>query len=155
MRTQAEQLKAIFTKMLETNIEIMSFQITLTKKEDEIRGLKKFIRYTKKAIDIVNSVKHQDILISLYNAFLNGKETYFMSLVRTVNDKNTITKWDKSEKGYQEFLKLEEEAKAKSKEEYEKKLAEQKAIQEARASGKKVEMVYENGKLTPRIVEEC
>lgn len=155
MRTQAEQLKAIFTKMLETNIEIMNFQITLTKKEDEIRGLKKFIRYTKKAIDIVNSVKHQDILISLYNAFLNGKETYFMSLVRTVNNKDTITKWDKSEKGYKEFLKLEEEARAKSKEEYEKKLAEQKAIQEARASGKKVEMVYENGKLTPRIVEEC
>lgn len=155
MRTQAEQLKAIFTKMLETNIEIMNFQITLTKKEDEIKGLKKFIRYTKKAIDIVNSVKHQDILISLYNAFLNGKETYFMSLVRTVNNKDTITKWDKSEKGYQEFLKLEEEARAKSKEEYEKKLAEQKAIQEARASGKKVEMVYENGKLTPRIVEEC
>lgn len=154
MKTQCEQLKAIFTKMLETNIEIMLFQITLTKKEEEIRGLKKFIRNTKKAIEIVNSVKHQDILISLYNAFVNGKETYFMSLVRTITNKDTILKWDRSEKGFKEFIKLENEAKAKTQAELEKKLAEQKAIQEAKASGKKVEMVFENGKLTPRIVEE-
>lgn len=151
---QKELLKKIFTRMLETNIEIMNFQMTLTDKADEIKGLKGFIKQTEKAIKIVQGVVHYEILVSLYNTFVNKKETYYMALCKTINSKETIVKWDRTEKGFKLFLQLESEAKAKSKEEYEKKLAQQEMIKKAKEEGKKIEMVYVNGKLEPRVVEE-
>lgn len=151
---QKELLKKTFVKMLETNIEIMKFQMTLTDKEDDIKGLKKFVKQTEKAISIVQSVVHYEILVSLYNTFISQKETYFMTLCKTINNKETIVKWDRTEKGFKLFLQLENEAKAKSKEEYEKKLAQQEMIKKAKEEGKKIEMVYVNGKLEPRVVEE-
>lgn len=153
-QNQINTLKRIFVKMLETSIEIMNFQLTLTDKPEEKRGLKKFIKEEQKAIALINSVKHYEILVSLYNSYINGKESYFVSLCRIINNKDTIKVWDKDEKGFQKFIDLENEARAKTKEEYEKKLAEQERIKQAKAEGKKVEMVLENGKLTPRIVEE-
>lgn len=152
--TQKEQLKKIFVSMLETNIAIMKLQMTLTDKAEEIKGLKKFINQSRKAITIINSVMHYEILISLYNTFINGKETYFMTLCKTITNKKTINRWDKTKKGFQEFVMLEAEAKAKSKAEYDKKLKEKEMIEQAKKDGKKVEMVYVDGKLQPRIVEE-
>jgi len=151
---QKELLKKAFVKMLETNIEIMKFQMTLTKKEDDIKGLKKFVKQTEKAISIIQSVVHYEILVSLYNTFISQKETYFMTLCKTVNNKETIVKWDRTKRGFKLFLQLESEAKAKSKEEYEKKLAQQEMFKKAKEEGKKIEMVYVNGKLEPRVVEE-
>lgn len=153
-QNQINTLKRIFVKMLETSIEIMNFQLTLTDKPEEKKGLKSFIKEEQKAIVLINSVKHYEILVSLYNSYINGKESYFVSLCRIINNKDTIRVWDKDEKGFQKFIDLENEARAKTKEEYEKKLAEQERIKQAKAEGKKVEMVLENGKLTPRIVEE-
>lgn len=151
---QKQALKNIFVRMLETNIEIMRFQITLTEKEEEIKGLKKFIKESEKAIEIVNSIVHYEILVSLYNTFVNGKESYFIALCKTINRKDTIKKWDRTQKGFDLFLKLESEAKAKSKEEYEKKLAEKEMIENAKKEGKKVEMVLVDGKLKPHIVDD-
>ena len=151
---QKRKLKTVFTDMLLTNIAIMEFQLTLTSDDKDIKGLKKFIKDSKKAIEIVTSITHYEILVSLYNTFLNGKETYFVTLCKTINNKATIVKWDRTEKGFKLFLELENQAKAKSKEEYEKRLAEQETIRKAKEEGKKVEMVYVDGKLQPRIVEE-
>ena len=151
---QKERLKAIFRGMLTTNMAIMVFQLTLTDDPNEQKGLKKFIRDSEKAIKIIDGIVHYEILVSLYNTFLNGKETYFTTLCKTINNKNTIVKWDRTEKGFKLFQKLESDARAKSKEEYEKKLAQQEMIKKAKEEGKKVEMVYVDGKLQPRIVEE-
>ena len=151
---QKLRLKSIFLALLDTNISIMQFQLTLTDKEEDIKGLKKFISESKKAQNLINSIRHYEILVSLYNTFINGKETYFATLCKTINSKNTIIKWDRTEKGFKEFVALESEAKARSKKEYEKKLAQQEAIKKAKEEGKKVEMVYVDGKLQPRIVEE-
>ena len=151
---QKELLKKIFTSMLETNSNIMKFQLTLTDKAEDKKGLKGFIKQTEKAIKIVQGVRHYEILVSLYNTFINKKETYFMTLCKTVNNKQTILKWDRTEKGFKVFLQLENEAKAKSKEEYEKKVKQQEMIKKAKEEGKKIEMVYINGKLEPQIVEE-
>lgn len=152
---QKELLKKVFVKMLETNIEIMRFQMTLAKTSEELKGLKRFVKETEKAIEIINSVNHNEILVSLYNTYINSKETYFMSLCKVINRKDTIVKWDRTEKGFKLFQQLENEAKAKSKEEYEKKKAEQEMIAKAKAEGKHIEMVLENGKITPRIVEKA
>lgn len=152
---QKEMLKKIFVKMLETNIEIMRFQMTLTDKADEIKGLKHFVKESEKAIKLIQGVRHYEILVSLYNTYINGKETYFMSMCRIINRRDTIVKWDRTEKGFKLFQQLESEAKAKSKEEMEKKKAEQEMIAKAKAEGKQIEMVLENGKITPRIVEKA
>lgn len=151
---QKDLLKKVFVKMLETNANIMRFQMSLIDNEEEIKGFKKFIKQTEKAIKIVQCVVHYEILVSLYNTFICQKETYFMTLCKTINNKETIIKWDRTEKGFKLFLQLESEAKAKSKEEYEKKLAQKEMIKKAREEGKKVEMVYVDGKLEPKIVDE-
>lgn len=151
---QKVRLKSIFLSMLQTNIAIMEFQLTLTDDPKDIKGLKGYIRDTKKAMEIVTSITHYEILTSLYNTFLSNKETFYAILCKTIIRKDTIVKWDRTEKGFKLFQKLESDAKAKSKEEYEKKLAQQEMIKKAREEGKKVEMVLIDGKLQPRIVEE-
>ena len=154
LEIQKRRLKQVFVDMLTTNISIMQFQLTLTDKKDEQKGIKKFIKESKQAIEIINSVVHYDILVSLYNTFLNGKETYFMALSKTINRKDTIKKWDRTKKGYALFQKLESQASAKSKEEYENRLKQQEMVKKAKEEGKKIEMVLVDGKLQPRIVEE-
>lgn len=152
--TQKELLKKIFARLVETNIEIMKFQITLTKKEDEIKGLRKLIKTSEKAIEIINSINHYEILVSLYNTFVNKKEFYFISIMHNIVNKNTIVKWDRSEKGFKQFLKLESEAQELAKKEQEEKVKEQEFIRKAKEEGKKVEMIYKDGKIKPIIVEE-
>ncbi len=151
---QKARLKRIFISMLNTNIAIMQFQLTLTNKKEDIKGLKKFIRDSVTAQEIIGSVSHYEILVSLYNTFINGKETYFATLCKIINNKKTIKRWDRTQKGFKEFITLESEAKARSKAEYEKKLAQQEAIKKAKEEGKQLDMVFVDGKLQPRIVEE-
>lgn len=149
---QKDYLKDIFVEMLNTNIAIMRFQCTLTDKKDEKKGLENIISNTKKAIEIVKKIKHYEILVSLYNRYINSKEVYFISFCGTILNEKT-TYWD-TEIGFKEFL---EEEKAAI-EEYNKQLKEKKeqadTIRKAKEEGKKVEMLYKDGKIQPVIVEE-
>lgn len=153
-KVQLGNLKGIFFRMINVTEAILRYQMALTESEEERKGLKKYINETKKAYDIVTKVTHLDILESLYRTFIANKEIYFMSLVAMTTNKNTIVKWDRTEKGHKLFLELEKQAK----EDYQKKLEEMKSnqdlIKKAKEEGKKVEMVLINGKLQPRIVEE-
>lgn len=151
---QKVKLKRLICSLIDTNINVMDFQLTLTDKEEEIKGLKHFIKESKKAKEIINSVVHYEILVSLYNSFLNGKESYFLSLVRTVNRKDTIVKWDRTKKGFKDFQQKEIEARAKSEQEIKDKKAMQETFRKAKEEGKKIEMVYVDGKLQPTIVED-
>lgn len=151
---QRRRLKTVFTNMLLTNIAIMEFQLTLTDDPNDKKGLRRFVNMSRKAIDIIGGVKHYEILVSLYNTFINGKETYFATLSKTICMKDTILKWDKTEKGFKLFQELENQAKAKTQEEYNKRVEQQELIKKAKEEGKKVEMVFVDGKLQPRIVEE-
>lgn len=69
---QKTKLKALFNEMISVNIAIMEFQLTLTDKEEEIKGLKHFIKESEKAQKIVNSIVHYEILVNLYNSFVNS-----------------------------------------------------------------------------------
>ena len=154
LSVQKGKIKAIFTEMISVNIAVMRFQMTLTDKKEEIKGLKHFIKESEKAQAIINSVNHYEILVSLYNSFVNGKEQYFLSLVRTVNSRQTIIKWDRTKAGWQDFLNKEKLAKAKSEEEQKEMAEKQEIFRKAKEEGKKIEMVYIDGKLQPTIVEE-
>ena len=151
--TQREHLQKIFTKLLESEIEILQFQKSISKSQKDKDGLNKMINHGRKAIKTICDLKHTEILVSLYNSFVNGKEPFFVSLERVINAKIT-QKWDKTDKGFKEFLLAEEEARSKSKKEAEEKVKQKEFIANARENGKKVEMIYKDGKLKPVIVED-
>jgi len=151
---QKGKLKSLFNMMIATTKEILNFQLTLSNDIENTKGIKKLIKECEKAQEIVTNITHLEILVSLYNTFINGKETYFVTLSKMITNKNTIQKWDRTEKGFKLFQELENQAKAKTQEEYNKRLEQQEMIKKAKEQGKKVEMVYVDGKLQPRIVEE-
>ena len=154
LTVQKARLKHVFVQLLETEKAIMHFQLTLTSEKEHVKGIKKVIKDCDKAIEIINGVVHYEILVSLYNAFINGKESFYVMLSSTINSKNKVNHWDKTKKGFQEFIKLEQEAKAQSQKDYEERLEQQKIIQKAKAEGKKIEMIFQDGKLKPIIVGE-
>lgn len=153
INVQKEKLQELFIKMVETNIALIEFQLTLTTKKEEIKGLKGIIKRSNRAIEIIKGIEHIEILSSLYNAFMNKKEPYFVSFVCTI-DRKTINKWDKTEKGFKEFLKEEEDAIEKTNAEEEEKKKTLDTIKKAKEEGKKVELLYKDGKIKPVVVEE-
>ncbi len=150
---QKERLKSVFSRFLDAEIAIMQFQLTLVTEKSHVEGIKKVIKDSEKAKNIVTSITHYEILVSLYNAFVNGKESFFVMLSSTINSKNKVTYWDRTKKGFQEFVALEEEAKAQTQKELDERLKQQEIIKKAQKEGKKIEMVFENGKLKPIIVD--
>lgn len=151
---QKQKLKRVFVSMLDSEIAIMDFQLTLATEDEHIKGIKKVIKDSEKAKNIIYGIVHYEILVSLYNTFVNGKESFYVMLSSTINSKNKVTYWDKTKKGFQEFVKLEQEAKAQCQKDYEERLEQQKIIQKAKEEGKKIEMIFQDGKLKPIIVDD-
>lgn len=150
---QNKRLKTMLIKLLETTNAIMEFNLTLMDKEQDIKITKKMIRYGKKAIEIVNNVKHNEILVDLYNSFIVNNMAFFVSATRVMSQKNKIAYWD-SDKGFKDFIKEREIAFAKCDKELEEKKKEQEMIEQAKAQGKNVELMYKDGKIKHVIVEE-
>ena len=142
--------------LLATEINIMDFQLTLTDDPKTKQAIKKVIRDSQKAQEIVMKITHYEILVSLYNAFVNGKESFYVMFSATINAKNKVTYWDRTKKGFQEFIKLEQEAKAQSQKDYEEKLKQQEIIKKAQEEGKKIEYMVDpvTKQLKPIIYEK-
>ncbi|MBQ2636996.1 MAG: hypothetical protein IJG09_09955 [Methanobrevibacter sp.] len=153
LEVQKAKLKCVFHMLLATEINIMDFQLTLTDDPKTKKAIKKLIKDSQKAQDIVMKITHYEILVSLYNSFVNNKESYFVMLSTTINAKNKITRWDRTEKGFKEFLLLEQQAKAQTQKELEERKQQQEMLQQAKKDGKKIEFAYQDGKLKPIIVE--
>lgn len=151
---QKDLLKNIFIKMLETNIAIMEFQYTMTKRGKERVGIKSIIDKSKNAIEIVCGIKHYEILVSLYNSFVNRREVFFATICATINKKDTIEKWDNSEEGFNEFLELERKAIEQTDIEEQEMRKNVETIKKAKEEGKKVELLYVDGKVKPVVVSE-
>ena len=154
LSVQKARLKHVFVRLLETEQAIMCFQLTLATEPEHIKGIKKIIKDCDKAIETINSIVHYEILVSLYNAFVNGKESFYVMLSSTINSKKKVIHWDKTKKGFQEFIALEEQAKAQTQKELDERLEQQKLIQKAKEEGKKIEMIFQDGKLKPIIVDK-
>ena len=153
LEVQKAKLKAVFHMLLATEINIMDFQLTLIDDPKTKKSIKKVIKDSQKAQETVMKITHYEILASLYNAFVNNKETYYVMLSSTINAKNKVAYWDRTEKGFKEFLLLEQQAKAQTQKEIEERKQQQEMLQKAKEEGKKIEFAYENGKLKPIIVE--
>lgn len=146
------KLKSIIIDLLTTGYDIIEFGLINTNEPEEKKKYGSLLRKYKKAIRIIEKTQHIDILSSLYNSFISGKESYFVVLCLSII--KNVEKWDTTKSGYQEFLSLEEEARAKFKEESEERMKTQESINKAREEGKKVEMVFDNGKIKPVVVDE-
>ena len=149
---QKARLKKVINMLLATEIALFEFEYTLMSDEKDKQACKKLIQSGKKAQGIIANVNHLEILSSLFNTFLAKKETYFISLAVSVN--KNVKKWDTTKKGFQEFLRLEQEARDKYNAEIKEREETQKIIEKAKAEGKKVEMMMKDGKIVPVVIDE-
>lgn len=143
------------TKVLEANIENCNFAKKLyASNKATIKTLNKSIRQSKKAIDMLPSINHIEILRAMYGDIV-GKITTTLMLGGTLITSKQVQYYDKNKEGFKEFMRLEEE----NRQMYEQKVKEQKesaeAIKKAKEQGKKVEFVYDKDtkKVKPVIVE--
>lgn len=152
---ESERKINIMLKIMEAGIEIATMRKNLTDNPQAKKTCEKAIREYKKAIRYLPSIKHEDIINSLYNSLVVRNEIWFFYFAPTINHKNTRY-WDNTENGYKEFLELEKEAKEIAKAKQEEQMKKAKIIEEAKANGDKIEMVFnpETKKLEQIIVKE-
>lgn len=150
---QKERLKNTLINLLMTTNAIMEFNLTLMSQEKDIKITKKLIRDGKKAIETISGIKHNEILVDLYNSFIVGNMPFFVAATRTMSMPKKIKHWD-TEKGFKDFLKAQEKAFAQCDKELEEKKKEHEFVEKAKAEGKNVELMYHKGKIKPVVVEE-
>ena len=149
---QRKSITTIIRKVLETNIELMTYYKHLATDENSKRVCSKSIRQTKKALEKLPHVKHLEILVSIYNTIISGKESVFV-LGGTLICSKQFDRWDKTEKGFKEFLEIEKDNKEQQRQKAEEQEITREKIRLAKEQGKKVEMVYQDGKVVPVIKE--
>ena len=154
LSVQKERMKNVFNTMLDSEIAIMQFQLTLACEEEHIKGIKKVISQCKKAKEIISGIVHYEILVSLYNTFVNGRESFFVMLSSTIVSKNKVNYWDKTKKGFEIFKELEANARAQSQKDYEERKKQMEIVEQAKKDGKNVEYIYKDGKIQPLIVDD-
>lgn len=143
----------IIRKVLETNIELMNYYKCYAADDKSKKVCNKSIRQTKKSLEKLPHIKHIEILQSLFNAIVSGKEVVFVSAGALVGGKN-VERWDTSEKGFKEFMKLEEESRKANQQRIEEEQRNKEFVENAKKQGKKVTYAYVDGKLKPTIEEE-
>ena len=152
-KLQNDRLKNALIKLVETNIAIMEFNLTLVNEKKDINVTKTMIKQGKKAIEIIKSVKHNEILTDLYNSFIVGNIPYFVAATRTIALPKKIKHWD-TEKGFKDFIKERENAIAQYEKDQDEKKKERERIEQAKREGKNVELMYKDGKVRYVVVEE-
>ena len=144
-------LKKAIKSLIQANIDIMQYHLSINSDEKVVKVIKTNINRGKKALLIVDEIWHIEILESLYRSFIFGKEQYFAIVSATIVKQ--ARKWD-SEKGFVEFMELEKQALEQAKKEQEERQHDEEVIKSAKEMGKKIEMVMQNGRLRPVVVEE-
>lgn len=141
--------------ILNTNINIFQYYKELAKTEKDVKTCNKTIRQSKKGLKMLPNIKRIEILRDFFERFIYGKESYFV-LSGSLCSYKKINYWDRSEKGFKDFLEWKEMGIKQQQE----KIAEQQRnaeiIKKAQEQGKKVEMLYdsETKKIKPVIVDK-
>lgn len=150
-KNQISELKSIIIGFVYDEIHILKFQRSISETQEHKKTYTKLINHAEKSIEYIHRCKHPQILFSLYNTYIGGKEQYYVIMGESIY--KNVKKWD-TEKGYKQFLVLEEEAQKEYQERLQKQKESQEAMAKAKEEGKKVEFVMKDGKLTPLILEE-
>ena len=145
-------LKSVIASMIYVARRIIEFQQENDNDPSHKNTYMKLLRHCKSAERLVWNCQHIEILASLYNSFVSGKEQYYIILTESIY--KNVKKWDTTKKGFEEFMALDQEARDKFNEEKEERIKQQEMIKKAREEGKKIDFVFENGKLIPVVLEE-
>lgn len=151
-KEQENRLKDIIVRMIGVNIANMQFQKSLSMVKEHKKTFNKLIKHSYKAQEYVMKINHVDILFNIYNSFIHGHETFYIALTESVY--KNVKRWDTTKVGYKEFKRLEQEAIELTDKEMKEKKELAETIKKAKAEGKKIEYLYEGGKIRPVIVEE-
>lgn len=148
-------ITTILNAILESNIALMNFYKEISTDDKSREICEKSIKQCKDGIRLIYKIKHIEILRSLFNKIVSGKEYYF-AMVGSLCSYDKIKSWDTTKKGFQEFLKLEKEAQEQAKREFDEEKKQQELIKQAQLEGKNIEMIYDTQtkKMKPVIVEE-
>ena len=145
-------LQQIVIKLIEANISLIKFQRIVDSDKTHHKTYEKLIRHSLNAINQVKNCQHIEILASIYNSFVSGKEQYFIIVSESIY--KNLKRWDTTKKGFEEFTRLDNEAREQFAKESEERQAQLEAVKKAREEGKKVDFVLENGKVVPVIVDD-
>ena len=152
---EREYIIDILTNILRANISLMSFYKDISTNKESSDICEKSIAQCEKGIKTINKIKHIEILRSLFNKIVSGKEYYF-AMCGSLCSFEKIKTWDTTKKGFKEFILLEKQAQDEAKKEFEEKQRQKEFVENAEKEGKQVEMIYDEKTKTmkPIIVEE-
>lgn len=151
-KNQINKIKDIVIAMLKVNIANLEFQKSVSDVKEHKKTFNKLINHSIKSMELVRNIKHEDILVNIYNSFIHGHEAFYIALSESVY--KNVKRWDTTAIGYKEFKELEKEAIEKTDKETveKKKLAE--TIKKAKEEGKKIEYMFVDGHIKPVIVDD-
>ena len=152
---EREYIIKILTGILTTNISIMYMYKENATDEKSKSICNKSIRQCRKGIKLLPTIQHIEILRSLMEKIVYGKEHYF-AVSGALCSYDKIITWDTTENGFLEFTKLEEEEKLLRQKQFEEKQKQQEFVKQAQEQGKNVEMIYDKDtkQIKPIIVDE-
>ncbi len=151
-KQQINKIKDIVLAMLKVNIANLEFQKGVSAVKEHKKTFNKLINHTIKSMELVRNIKHEDILVNIYNSFIHGHEAFYIALSESVY--KNVKRWDTTAIGYQEFKKLEKEAIEKTDKETEEKKKIAETIKKAKEEGKKIEYMFVDGHIKPVIVDD-
>lgn len=128
--------------VINANISIMELHKKSATNTKQRNLCKKSINQSRESLIKIKNIKHIEILRSLYNNIIMGKETIFV-MSGALLTYPQVEKWDTTEDGFKEFMELEQKAHQEEVEDFERKVKEQQAIEEAQKNGDSVEYVYD------------
>lgn len=140
--TKRQKMERVIAKMLETNIALMDFYKDIAPDDKAKKVCDKSIRQSKRALKVLTSINHDEIVCSLYNSLVSGKESMFVIVSALICSKQTKI-WDTTKKGFQEFISLEKQGLEDERKEKEEKAKEQEAIAKAKAEGKQIDYIVD------------
>lgn len=148
---KVKELKNVLDWFILANIQLVKYHKAMCKDPTQRPQFNKFLKTCDKARENLRNLKHEELLISLYNNLFSGKEAMFTLIPALIANKQT--KYFDTDKGFKVFLEMEEQAKKEYAEKMEKQRKTAEEVEKAKKEGKDVEMVFENGELKPFIVD--
>lgn len=141
----------ILNKIIDVSEELTIFNKSLVKDPNERTKFNKFLKLCQQAREYLPTIKHEDVLVSLYRNIVCGKESVYTMCPALICHK--ATRHFDTEKGHAEFLKLEKVAREEEKKAAEEIAKKRETIKIAKEQGKKLDFIVKDGKMEQVVVD--
>ena len=141
----------ILNKIIDVSEELTIFNKTLVKDPKERTKFNKFLKLCQQAKEYLPTIKHEDVLESLYRNIVCGKESVYTMCPALICHK--ATRHFDTEKGHEEFLKLEKVAREEEKKAAEEIAKKRENMKLAKEQGKNLDFIVKDGKMEQVVVD--